>query len=276
MFVVPWGQWSYIGATHTACADAPEQVYANAEDVVYLLRSVNALYPDARLTAADIVATWAGLRPLLAPPDPLDPSSVPPIHRVVEGAGGLISVVGGTLTTHLVMAREAVDLVAARLHDLDGRAVAAAPPTDREPLPGGEAHDMGVVADEVERDGFSRATADHLVDAYGSETPAVTRLALSDPALAEPLAPGHPGLLAELVHAMRREMAVTLGDLLVRRTQLFYEASDNGLAQLERVADLATREMGWDADRRAAELAAYRHEAERSMAFKHGLTEPQA
>jgi glycerol-3-phosphate dehydrogenase len=271
MFIIPWGELSYIGTTDTDCLHVPEETYAGGEDVVYLLRSANALFPDARLTPSDVVATWSGLRPLLAPDDPKDPSSVSREHRILESPSGLISIIGGKLTTFRVMAAETVDLVSQRLHEADGRPVVAAPGTDEEPLPGGESHDLEVIAQEAEREGVTRDTAEHMVRAYGAETPALVRLAQAHPALAEPIAPGHPALLAELVHAMRREMAITLADLLIRRTHLFYEAADHAIGQLPRVVDLAAFEMGWDEDRKAAELAAYVSEVELSMAFRTEL-----
>ncbi len=271
MFIIPWGELSYIGTTDTDCDTPPDETYASGEDVVYLLRSANALFPDARLTPSDVVAAWAGLRPLLAPEDPKDPSSVSREHRILESPSGLLSIVGGKLTTYRVMASHTVDRVAARLHELDGRPVPPAAETSREPLPGGETHDLDVLIEEAEREGFSRNVAEHLVCAYGSETAAVIRLAQSDPALAKPVVPGHPAVMAEIVHATRREMAITLGDLLIRRTHLFYEASDHALDQIPLVADVAAAEMGWDEERKAAELATYRDHVDRNMTFRREL-----
>jgi len=271
MFIIPWGEFAYVGTTDTDCLHVPEETYADADDVVYLLRSANALFPDARLAPSDVMATWSGLRPLLAPDDPRDPSSVSREHRILESPSGLISIVGGKLTTFRVMAAETVDTVSQRLHESDGRPVAAAAATDEEPLPGGESHDLEVIAREAEREGLPRDTAEHLVRAYGAETAAVVRLAQGDSALAKPVAPDHPALLAELVYAMRREMAITLGDLLIRRTHLFYETTDHAIGQLSTVADLAASEMGWAQDRAAAELAAYETEVELTMAFRAEL-----
>jgi glycerol-3-phosphate dehydrogenase len=102
-------------------------------------------------------------------------------------------------------------------------------------------------------------------------------LAISEPELAEPIFPGHPAVLAELVHAMRREMAITLGDLLIRRTHVFHEVSGHGIEFVSRIADLAAAEMGWDPERKEAEISAYRVEAELNSAFHRdmeGLSAP--
>ena len=273
MFIIPWGDLSYIGTTETITDAAPDEVTADAKDVVYLLRSANALFPEARLTPADVVATWAGLRPLIKSRDDQHSGAVSREHRCLEGPSGLISIVGGKLTTYRAMAAEVVDLVANRLHQLDGRPVPARARTERERLPGGEAHDVAVLVEELEQEGYERRVAEHLVYAYGSEAAAVLRLAAEEPLLREPVVEGHPAMKAELIHAMRREMAITLGDLLIRRTHLFYEAPGQATAQAPTVADLAAAEMGWDAPRKAAELAAYLYEVKRNNTFRTGLSD---
>ncbi len=273
MFIIPHGRLSYIGTTDTDCDYSPDEIYAESDDVIYLLRSANALFPDARLGPADIVSTWTGVRPLVAPANRLPPSSICREHRILDEPSGLISVVGGRLTTYRAIAAQTVDRVFAQLHELDGRHIRLKPGTEQEPLPGGEAHDLQVLVEEAEREGFSRELAEHLVRSYGSESPAVTRLAISEPELAEPVFPSHPAILAELVHAIRREMAITLGDLLIRRTHVFHEVSGHGTEYIARIADLAAAEMGWDPERKEAEIAAYRAEAELNSAFHRDMEE---
>ena len=268
MFVIPWGCLTYIGTTESEFTGSPEAADADADDVVYLLRSVNALFPEARLTAVDVKATWAGIRPLVRAEDAEDPNAVSREHAIIENEQGLISIVGGKLTTYRAMSAEVVDYVARRLHEHDGRPIAPRAPTDREPLPGGEARDLDVLIESTVREGFDTPVATHLVHTYGSETPAIARLALSEPQLAQPVIEDHPTIWAELVHAMRREMAITLSDLLIRRTHLFYVAPERILEMLPTIADVAGQEMEWDASRRDAELAAYRFEAARSVAFR--------
>ena len=104
MFVLPWGEWSYIGTTDTDTLESPDSTAASSDDVVYLLRSVNAQFPNARLGTGDVRATWAGLRALIASPDGRAPSSVSREHVIVTGRGGVVTVAGGKLTTCRVMA----------------------------------------------------------------------------------------------------------------------------------------------------------------------------
>jgi glycerol-3-phosphate dehydrogenase len=273
MFVVPWGCLTYIGTTETEFSRPLEEVRADAEDVVYLLRSVNALFPEARLTAADVHATWAGVRPLVRQTDAEDPTAVSREHTIVESEEGLISIVGGKLTTYRSMAAEVVDVVVDRLRDHDARPTPPRAPTDREPLPGGESRDLDVLIDATVAEGMEKPLATHLVHTYGSETPAVVRLAQEEPRWARPVVDEHPTLWAELVYAMRREMAITLSDLLIRRTHLFYVAPEKVLELAPSIASFAAEEMEWDEARLSAEVAAYEDDVERSLAFRRDLEE---
>ena len=271
LFVIPWRDFTYIGTTETEVEESPDDVRTTAEDVVYLLRTVNAFFPEARLTPDDVQATWAGLRPLVRLRDDEDPNAVSREHVITRHGNGLVTIAGGKLTTYRKMAAEVVDTVVAQLHDMDGRPVPGPAPTDTEPLPGGETRDLDILIRTTEEDGFARAIAEHLVYSHGAETSAVLRLVHEDPELGNQVCSPHPTIWAQLVFAMRREMAVTLGDLLMRRTRLFHEAPRHALDVAEQVATLAGTEMQWDPDRTSAELAAYTAEVERNEAFRSEL-----
>jgi len=281
MFVLPWGDLSYIGTTDTDDETPPDDVRATGEDVIYLLRSANWFFPTARLSPRDVMATWAGLRPLLratgAGGRDVAPSDASREHRVVEGPGGLLTIAGGKLTTYRLMARDVVDRVAARLRALDGRPRVARPPTDRLPLPGGETADLeGLVKAATER-GARESTARYLVGAYGSEAAAVLNLVERDRALGQPIVAGRPEVWAEVTHAVEREMALRLSDVLIRRLHLFYVTRDQAVSAVGAVADRMAEALGWDATQRAAEVAEYRAQVERSRAFAEevaGLPNP--
>ena len=272
MFILPWNEdLSYIGTTDTDCEENPDDLYATAEDVIYLLRSANSVFPTARLQPEDVVATWAGLRPLLRPPDPRDPASVSREHRIVEGESGVISIIGGKLTTYRLMAEQLVDTVAKHLNRIDGRPVPPNPRTDRVPLPGGESHDLSVIISELESGGLATRTATHLARAHGSEAPAIARLQEQNRELREPITRGHPAILAELVHAARREMAVALSDFLIRRTHVFYETRDQGAGCVESAARVVAGELGWTDSETEREIERYLQEVECSRRFQEGL-----
>jgi len=267
MFVLPWGDLSYIGTTDTDEGAPPEDVRATGEDVVYLLRSANALFPDARLAPRDVVATWAALRPLLAPDRALRPSQVSREHRVVTAPSGLITIAGGKLTTCRLMGRDVVDRVAERLRAIDGRPRAPAAPTDRLPLPGGEPHDLEVLVHAATAREIAEPVARHLVARYGGEAAAVANLVERDRKLGEPILAGRPDIWAEVVHAVERELALRLGDVLIRRLHLFYEDPGRGLAVAPAVAARMGELLGWDGARREAEVAEYAATVERTRAF---------
>lgn len=256
MFALPWGDLSYIGTTDTDADASPDALRVTADDVTYLLRSANAAFPDAHLAQSDVISAWAGLRPLLREDD-RNPSQVTREHRVLESPQGLISIVGGKLTTYRVMARDVVDRVAARLHELDGRPRAQRPPTDRQPLPGGEAAELDVLVEAARARGAAEATARHLVANYGSEAAAVLNLVDRDRRLGESMVSGRPEIWAEVAYAVEREMAVRVQDVLVRRLHLFYEVIDHGQSVVPRVTALMKQLLGWDDAREAEELRDY-------------------
>jgi len=264
MFVLPWGDLSYIGTTDTDADASPDALRVTPADVTYLLRSANAAFPDAHLAPNDVVSAWVGLRPLLRE-DHASPSQVSREHKVFESEHGLISIAGGKLTTYRVMARDVVDRVAARLHALDGRPLPPRPPTDKLPLPGGEARDLEVLVEAARARGAAEATAQHLVASYGSEAAAVLNLVDRDRrgGLGEPIIAGRPEIWAEVAYAVEREMAVRVQDVLVRRLHLFYEIPDHAQSVVSKVAARMKQLLGWDNVREAEELRDYFQVVER-------------
>ncbi len=267
MFVLPWGDVSYIGTTETEEPVTPERARATGDDAVYLLRSANAFFPRARLAPHDVVSTWAGLRPLLAPDRSRSAGAVSREHRIVESASGLISIAGGKLTTYRVMGRDVMDRVATRLRKLDGRRPARAPATDELPLPGGETADLDVLVSSAVARGVGESTAQHLVASYGTESAAVLNLVDRQRGLGKPILEGRPEIRAEVVHAVQREMAMRLADVLIRRTHLFHQTRGQAVTATSVVADLMAPLLGWDAARRAEEIELYLKEVEASRRF---------
>ncbi len=271
MFALPWRELTYVGTTDTDEPAAPDDVHASGPDVTYLLRSVNALFPGARLGPADVLSTWAGLRALVRSDPALPPSAVSREHLLEESAQGLITIAGGKLTTYRAMAAQVVDLVARRLREVDGRPAPRAAPTDRQPLPGGDAAELGVLVEAAQARGAPEATAAHLVANYGSEWAAVLNLADRDRKLAEPIVPGRPEIWAEVVHAVEREMALRLGDLLIRRLHLFHEDPGHGTAAALAVARKMGELLGWDEPRTEDEVGAYLDAVRRMRSFMKDL-----
>ena len=244
MFALPWGEFSYIGTTDTDSAEPPDQVRVTSDDVVYLLRSANAYFPNAHLTESDVVSFWAGLRPMVAPSEAMGASEVPREHLITRGPEGMLSIIGGKLTTYRRMAAEMVDRVEDELHRMDGRARGGKAETDTEPLPGGEARAFETFRQTGLDLGLPEATVEHLLSHFGTEAAAINNLVRENRSLMTPLAPPHPAIEAEVVHVTRREMAQRVEDVLMRRIHLYHETRDHGAAAASRVAELMGKGVG--------------------------------
>jgi glycerol-3-phosphate dehydrogenase len=170
-------------------------------------------------------------------------------HDRRDGIAGLLSVVGGKITAYRDIAEEATDAVARRLGLKVGGSTADAPlPGARsDPLPAGP------------RLGVDGETVRHLERIYGTRSRELLSLASAHPELLGPLCTHHRGIAAEVVYAVLKEWANTLGDVLLRRTALGLMACQ-GLDCIEAVADHVGTVLGWDDVRRAREIAAYRAE----------------
>ncbi len=269
MFVLPWGDRSYIGTTDTDSGDSPDHVAATEADMLYLLRSANAIFPNARLALEDVSVSWAGLRPLLRDAKGSGPGARSREHSVTTGRRGLITVAGGKLTTFRRMAFTAIDQVQI---SLGVKPIPQDPSKSRsatEPLPGGDAYRVETLFARGSGRGLSERTVAHLVGQYGSEVPTLYEFIAEWPELREPVHPRHGAIGAQVVHAVRREYARKIDDVMIRRLSLAYETPDAGLAALDGVSRLMSRELGWDETRRREEIERYR---ELASAIPRGRT----
>ncbi len=263
LFVLPWGDLSYIGTTDTDTAESPDRLEVTAEEIVYLLRSANACFPHARLALEDVRGAWAGLRPLIADRTGRATSSRSRDHLIVQGSGGMVTVAGGKLTTYRAMAREAVDRAVRELRLREGRPRPSEARTEEEPLPGGEAADLTTFHERGLDLGVMPESVAHLLRHYGTEAAGIFNLGGGDRRLLRRLLPPHPAIEAEVLHAVRRELAQTVEDVLVRRIHLYYEHPERGIPAARRVAELMAREHAWDEARVEAEARRYEEFARR-------------
>ena len=251
IFVVPWLSRALVGATDTETSldSAP---IAGQDDIAYLLSHLNR-YLREPVAHADIVSTYAGYRPLLQLKKHKATGKLSRAHEVVEREDGLVTVAGGKLTSYRQMAEDVVDHLEAR----EGKSQPAATRTLR--LQGATRWP------ESRERFFQRAAearleatvAEHLVHAYGDEALEILDLIAEEPALGERLIPDLPYLRAEVIHACRAEMALTLEDLLSRRLRIAVEDRTRGLGVAAEVATLMAQELGWSDKECGARLAAY-------------------
>ena len=258
MFVLPAGPCSLIGTTETETTETPDDVRATRGDVAYLLASTNRAFPDAALTPDDVIAAWAGIRPLAAAAHTGDANSASREHLVVTGPGGVITVTGGKLTSYRVVARDVVNAVF--------RALARRSPrvrTDRIPLAGGDVPDLDAELAAARAATGTDDIATWLVHAYGGAWHQVWARAASNPALGTRLVDALPYIGAAVIHAVEAEFACTVADVLVRRTHLAFETRDHGLAVAPRVASLMAPLLGWTDRGVELAVAEYRTTIER-------------
>jgi glycerol-3-phosphate dehydrogenase len=256
VFVVPWGDFTFVGTTDTDYDGPVDDPQCTADDVAYLLAAVNAS-TTADLTVDDVVGTWAGLRPLVAAASSGRTADLSRRHKVQRSESGVVTITGGKLTTYREMASDTIDEVLE--HVLGAKAlerVQRHSRTRRLRLRGAEGH-AALVADPEAASPLGADVVRHLADRYGGEARVVLAMAERDPDLAGPLVPGLPYLRAEAVYAARYEMARTVDDVLSRRTRARLLARDDSAAAAPAVADLLGAELGWDEARRAEQAAAY-------------------
>ncbi|MCG8588391.1 MAG: glycerol-3-phosphate dehydrogenase/oxidase [Proteobacteria bacterium] len=253
VFLIPWDEVTLIGTTDEF-SDEPDAPVVHIEEVHYLLDAVNAAFPHAALTTNDLRSVFAGVRPLVAAPDAATPStSVSRDDRVTRDAPGLVSVVGGKLTTHRAMAQRVVDRVLAELPG-DRRSEAGPSRTAALPLRD-ESFDRDAFVNElVARFGVDAWRAELLIRAHGAA--AEDLLARAKPEWRRPIGTSRY-LWAEIVYALENECALSLCDLFERRLRLAIFAEGQGLAELDALSRFAAEQAGWSEARRGEEARAY-------------------
>ncbi len=257
----------YVGTTDDEYGGSLDRPRATRSDVDEVLDMVSDCFPEQHLGYDDVLATWAGVRPLIreAGKSTRDTSRE---DAVWVSPPGLITVAGGKLTTYRQMARRVLELADPDLGPAPG-------PPDRTatvPLPGAVVGPAGLAAYHAERSrdlieaGVEPAVVERLCWLYGNQLDDLLAFGAEDPSWLEPLHPEVPALRGEVRLAMEREMALTLVDFMDRRAALLLFSPNFGLAGADAAADIMAEALGWDADQRTRELAEYRE-----FAAEHAL-----
>ena len=215
-FVIPWLGKTLIGTTDTLGEEAPDNLSVTPADVDYLLARPQPLL-SAAAAAGDLLGSFVGLRPLIRSSKD-SPSAISREFRVFESPSGLVSVAGGKYTTYRRMAEVITDTLARRLgHRRPGRTRHF--PLDGAPRERWRDFEPAAIADLLSQ-GLPEATAWHLVHRYGRHAADVAAYAAREPALAQPVTPEEPDILAEFAYQRDHEMALQPADHLLRRTRL--------------------------------------------------------
>jgi glycerol-3-phosphate dehydrogenase len=259
LFIVPWGARVLFGTTDTGTGDLDAPVTSH-EDIAYLLHHLNR-YLSVNLTTDNIISTYAGYRPLVKTRGGKDNARLSRTHAVLQSPSGLVTIVGGKLTTYRRMAQDTVDVLDRR----DGRSPRHL--TQHMPLHGsaGWQEARSALQQQGSTAGLSAETLKHLDQSYGLEMKQLLQLVADDATLAQPLIADLPYIRAEVIYACREEMAMTPADILARRTSIILEDRQRGLGIVDYVAALMAKELNGTPNRQASLVGSYRASVEQQM-----------
>jgi len=268
IFIIPWNHQILVGTTEVPESGDPGQVRPSEEEIGYLLSSLGDLFPRLGISRSHIRYAFAGVRPLPYSPQ-LKPSAIPRRHyfhdHTPDGAAGLISVIGGKLTTAGCVARECAEKIGLRSATQLSVALACESELD------------GVVAKAVaqvsEIAGISLEAAHAMVEWYGRRSSGIARRARTSPQLREPLCPHTHHIVAEARDAFENQCAVSLADVLLRRVPLALGACWSRECTRVAAARIA-RIQAWDDARTQAELERFDAEYQ-AFLNKTGIGVPQ-
>ncbi len=239
VFVMPHDRYVLVGTTDTDFSGDPANVTTDRGDIEYLLGVMAESLPGIKLTVADVASSFAGLRALVTAGEGSEaPSKVPREEVILE------------TRTELITMKEL------------GKPIGLCP-TLATPLPGARPLGKEKAADAASIRSIGHDATGILTARYGTRAAIVARIAAERPELAAPLSRGCPAIGAEVVHAVRNEMAHSLHDFLVRRTSLTWRYPVEADSAAPAVAKIMAVELGWDSSREEQELASFKREQAR-------------
>lgn len=251
VFAIPWRGHSLIGTSDRLYAGPLDAVAPTEEDVAHLLTDVGAALPGVALARRDVVHAFAGLYPLTTRelhPDVYQGTSDFQVidHARHGGSDRVVSVLGAKYTTARRLAELATTMICKKLDRGD-----APCRTAQTPVIGGDIDDVATfTSDAIVRHAplLDPRTVEHLVHHYGTEIDAVVKVAADDRRLLRRVCPTRESIEAEVLFAVDQEMALTLRDVILRRTGLG-TIGNPGEACLRRCAEIMGPRLGWTASR---------------------------
>ena len=251
VFIVPWNEQYLIGTTDIRIDQDPADAFASDDEIAYLVREANSVFPAAELSAEDIHFAYAGVRPL--PYKRKGPeSAITRRHIIKRHRGklrGLISIIGGKLTTYRSLAEQAVDRTAKMIERKKGECR-----TKETLLPGAEQLEAAQTAVESLA-GLSADGRRRLLGIYGGRVRRLVELIDAEPELGKALDPEGTVLAAEVALAAREEFAWQLTDIIHRRLMIGLSANLGAHLTLA-VAAIAATELDWDSEEAERQLNA--------------------
>jgi len=253
-FLIPWRGHTIIGTTDKPFVGDPDAYCVTKTSILELIDDVNSSFGDGKLCFADVVHAYGGLRPLVEEQTEETYSSsrrYEILDNKESGLDGLITVEGGKYTTSRNLAEKCVDLVDAKLSRPRVKSKTA-----KRHLTGCGIENLSNFLNEIHKhskNGFGFATLDYLARCYGTDCSQVTNLAHGNSALSESLNDDGE-ILAQVIYAVREEMARTLPDIVLRRTGIG-TLGNPGESILRKVAAVAAEELHWSPEKTEKEIS---------------------
>ena len=225
LFAVPWHHHLLVGTTDTPLDEHSLEPRALKEETDFILSTAGD-YFNRKPTESDILSVFSGLRPLAAPTDSNSSSTkeISRDHKLIVSAKGLITITGGKWTTYRRMAEETVDLA----------------------IKHSNFENKPCVTQNLKIHGCSNATDDNYMNIYGSDREGIEDLCKKNPDLNRKLHPSFPYTEAEVVWAIRHEMAETIEDILSRRLRVLFIDAAAAIEMSDKVALILAKELGAD------------------------------
>lgn len=254
-FVIPWNGHLLVGTTDKRFNDDLDNVRIDESETSYLLHEVNRLFPEAGLNHDSILFSYSGVRPLPITANQRE-RSITRRHfiREHEDVKGVLSIVGGKLTTYRRVAEQTVDLLFRKLGKQDPGSRSTV-----EPLPGAE---LSLEKVEGEMSLLSSHVKERLLRIYGGRTAAILELVRLDPMLLQIIDQESGAIAGEVVFAFESELAQTLSDCLLRRMMVGWN-SKCGLNAIEAAVEVARKHLAWSEQRLREEVSIYQKSIER-------------
>ncbi|HCD7425707.1 MULTISPECIES: glycerol-3-phosphate dehydrogenase/oxidase [Citrobacter] len=256
--ITRWGNVSYLGTTDEDYQGDLNDVHCNRTELDFLLEGANsALKTDLR--PEDVVGSIAGCRPLVGTAGGKT-VEMKRNHEIRVAADGLITIVGGKLTTSRHMAEETIDAASKIL----GRKKACSTKT---------AYLLGAAGYDPQAILASGGLSAHLGERYGTEAHFVSDIIQADPSRVKPIVEGLPYTEAEVVYAVRHELASTVDDVLSRRIRARLMARDASATAAERVGEILQQELRLQPEQVAKQVASYQAAIKHEKSMLMGTSE---
>jgi glycerol-3-phosphate dehydrogenase len=255
IFAIPWRGRLLVGTTDEE-VQLGDELSVTHEEVDYLLRYLNQ-YVSKQYVREDIVAVFSGVRPLVKAGH-AETKALARDHVIeVDEPSGLVSILGGKWTTYRYMAEQTIDALQRKLADSSTNGPPVSCKTQQHLLAGADGYTNDYWRSLARNDALEEATARHLSEKFGTDADAVIALTKSNPGLRTPIVQGAAPMQAEIVYAIRNEMACTIEDVLARRVGMQFYSLAMAITAAPVVASHLAKEQGWSRQEEIAAVDGY-------------------